>query len=78
MEEKTLYFGPPGILYFFCKFLVNAFEVSICAKDFFGPITSIPALHKASETPLASGFSGPIIASCALISLHNRQQKQDH
>ena len=48
------------MLYFFCKFLVKDFDVSICASFFLGPITFKPCLSKRSATPSFNGFSGPM------------------
>ncbi|ELT43115.1 exonuclease VII large subunit [Arthrobacter nitrophenolicus] len=39
--------------------LANAFEASSCAAALLGPNTGIPASRTASETPAASGASGP-------------------
>ena len=69
MESNILYFGPPGILCFFNKSLVKAFDVSIWARFFLGPTTFTPSFQRASATPFCRGFSGPTIAIETLFSL---------
>ena len=56
-------------MYSFNKSRVNALDVSSCARSFLGPTTFIPISHKASATPAAKGFSGPIIARVEDVSL---------